>query len=303
MRVPGFRFVQAAGNYTDRDGLHYGIAVHATSNTASDEAESSYASHREDGTSAHAYVDWDSLTQALDTDRKAGHAGSAYGNENAIAIEFTGLDSWTRQKWLDSIAWSQVGAWIAYILQHDPDYRGFQVRRATVQEMRDNPKVKAFYGHDDMRRAWGGTDHTDPGPNFPWDRLFAAVNAALNPSAAAGGTVPTKYEQAALNADNALYHALNGDNPIVGNKSVDNGAAVTFPNILAAMKLQLDELIQRPAAGNVTPTPEQWAALTASITGLIENLFAQKVGAAAELAAEAAVRKVLGSLDGAVPPA
>ena len=185
MRVPGFRFVQAAGNYADRDGLHYGIAIHATSNTASDTAEASYASHRSDGTSAHAYVDWDSLTQALDTDRKAGHAGSAYGNENAIAIEFTGLDSYSRQKWLDSIAWDQVGAWIAYILKNDPDYRGFQVRRATVAEMKANPKVKAFYGHDDMRRAWGGTDHTDPGANFPWDRLFQAVNQALTGGAAA----------------------------------------------------------------------------------------------------------------------
>jgi hypothetical protein len=155
MIVPGFRFVQAAGNYADRDGLHYGIAVHATANTASDEAESSYASHREDGTSAHAYVDWDSLTQALDTDRKAGHAGSAYGNENSIAIEFTGLNSYTRERWLSSIAWGQVGAWIAYILTHDPDYAGFQVRRASVAEMQANPRVRAICGHDAMRQPAG----------------------------------------------------------------------------------------------------------------------------------------------------
>jgi hypothetical protein len=45
--------------------------------------------------------------------------------------------------------------------------------------MKANPRVKAFYSHDDMRRAWGGTTHTDPGANFPWDKLFAVVNAAL----------------------------------------------------------------------------------------------------------------------------
>jgi N-acetyl-anhydromuramyl-L-alanine amidase AmpD len=186
MKVPGFRFVQAAGSYTDKDGRHYGVAIHATANTATDTAEASYASHRTDGTSGHAYVDADSLTQALDTDRKAGHAGSAYGNENAIAVEITGLNSWTRERWLSSVAWDELARWLAYIIRNDPDYAGFQVRRATVAEMIANPRVQAFYGHDDMRRAWGGTDHTDPGPNFPWDRLLMAVAQALHPAARPG---------------------------------------------------------------------------------------------------------------------
>lgn len=53
----------------------------------------------------------------------------------------------------------------------------------------------------------------------------------------------------------------------------------------------------------VTPTDEQWAALTADITETITTLFATKGGQAAEDGAEAAIRKVLGSLDGATPPA
>lgn len=179
MRIPGIPYVQGGNSYTDGDGLHYGIAIHDTSNTASDEAEASYAEHRSDGVSSHFYVDGDSVIQSLDTDAKAGHAGSSNGNNSAIAFELAGLDSRSRQWWLDNIAWSRLGYVIAYILQHDPDYAGFQVRRASVAEMQANPRVKAFYGHDDMRRAWGGTTHTDPGENFPWDRLFAAVNAAL----------------------------------------------------------------------------------------------------------------------------
>jgi N-acetyl-anhydromuramyl-L-alanine amidase AmpD len=54
------------------------------------------------------------------------------------------------------------------------------VRRASVAELRADPKIKAFYGHDDMRRAFGGTTHTDPGANFPWDHLIAVVKAALD---------------------------------------------------------------------------------------------------------------------------
>lgn len=179
MRVPFLTFHQARGDYVDRDGMHYGIAIHATANTASDTAEAGYADHRTDGVSAHFYCDRDSVTQALDTDRRAGHAGSAYGNDHAIAFELTGLTSWSRSTWLASIAWEELGRVVAYLLTHDPDLTGFQVRRASVAEMRANPRVKALYGHNDMRSAWGGTDHTDPGPGFPWDRLISAINDAL----------------------------------------------------------------------------------------------------------------------------
>lgn len=179
MRIPSITYHQGRNNYSDKDGRHYGIAIHNTSNTASDTNEANYADHRTDGTSSHFYVDRDSVTQSLDTDAKAGHAGSANGNENAIAFELTGTNDKSRDWWLANIAWGQLGYVIAYILHNDPDFAGFQVRRASVSEMQSNPKVRAFYGHDDMRRAWGGTTHTDPGPNFPWDRLFDAVNTAL----------------------------------------------------------------------------------------------------------------------------
>jgi len=179
MKVPGIVYVQGRNDYPDHDGRKYGIAIHNTSNNASDTGEASYASRRTDGVSSHFYADRDSVTQSIDTEDRVGHAGSAEGNGNAIAVEITGGNAKTRGWWLENVAWAKLGSVLAYVIKTDPDFRGFQVRRASVAEMRSNPKVKAFYSHDDMRRAWGGTDHTDPGPNFPWDRLFQAVNAAL----------------------------------------------------------------------------------------------------------------------------
>lgn len=175
MKVTGIPFVQGRNSSADPDGKKYGIAIHNTSNTAAAESEATYATRRTDDVSSHFYCDSDSVVQSLDTDVKAWHAGSSQGNDNAVAVEITGTNSWTRQHWLDSVAWVKLGAVLAQVCQHD----GIAVRRASVSEMQSNPKVKAFYGHDDMRRAWGGTDHTDPGPNFPWDRLFQAVNAAM----------------------------------------------------------------------------------------------------------------------------
>jgi N-acetyl-anhydromuramyl-L-alanine amidase AmpD len=193
MRVSGITYVQGRNSYDDRDGKKYGIAIHNTSNDASDAGEASYAKRRPDGVSSHLYVDADSVTQSLDTSKRAGHAGSTIGNENAIAVEITGGNGKSREWWIKNVDWPELGAVLARVIRaHWPD-GSFKVRRASVAEMKRNPKVKAFYGHDDMRRAWGGTTHTDPGPNFPWDHLFAAVNNALEaqrpkPKPAAGKT-------------------------------------------------------------------------------------------------------------------
>lgn len=194
MIVPGIRFVQGRNNYSDQDGRKYGICMHNTSNDASDEGETSYATWRPDGTSSHFYCDDDSVTQSLDTARKAGHAGSYEANEHAIAVEITGANGKTRDWWLANVAWDKLAAVLAVVIRHHWPDGSFQVRHARAPEMKANPKVKAFYGHNDCRLAWGGTTHTDPGPNFPWDKLFAAVNAALS---AGDDDMPTAQEVAA----------------------------------------------------------------------------------------------------------
>lgn len=179
VRIPGIPYVQGRNRYFDGDRRKYGIAIHNTSNDASDTDEASYATWRPDGVSSHFYVDADSVTQSIDTADRAGHAGSAHGNDHGISVEITGGNGKSRAWWLANVAWDKLGSVLAQVIRHHWPDESFQVRRATVAEMKANPRVKALYGHDDMRRAWGGTDHTDPGPNFPWDRLINAVNAAL----------------------------------------------------------------------------------------------------------------------------
>ncbi|HEY9250895.1 MAG TPA: N-acetylmuramoyl-L-alanine amidase [Rariglobus sp.] len=178
-RIPDIPFIQGVNSYSDVDGQKWGIAIHCTDNDASDTGEAGYGTWREDGTSAHLYADRDSVTQSLDTHARAGHAGSDEGNDNALAVEITGRSTWSRQTWIDNVAWAQLARALAWVIDHDPHFaRGLVVTRASVAEMKRNPRVQRFYGHDDMRLAWGHTDHTDPGPNFPWDLLFASVTIA-----------------------------------------------------------------------------------------------------------------------------
>lgn len=189
MRVPGVPYIQGRNSYDDADDWKYGIAIHNTSNDATARQEANYAQNRTDGVSSHFYADRLEVIQSLDLLARAGHAGSSNGNQHAIAVEITGVNGWSRDTWLANVNWAALGYALAFCVQQF----GISVRRASVSEMQANPRVKAFYTHDDMRRAWGGTDHTDPGGNFPMDRLFQAVNDALRPP-----TVPTSEDDMAL---------------------------------------------------------------------------------------------------------
>src|SRR5690554_7242072 len=119
---------------------HYGaqrttkqyIAIHCTANTASAQAENSYAKRRPDSVSSHYYVDGDNIVQSLDTDLRAFHAGSRIGNDHAIAYEITGLTSWSRQRWLDSVAWPLLVRQI----RRDMAAHNIAARRLTVAQMR-----------------------------------------------------------------------------------------------------------------------------------------------------------------------
>lgn len=264
MRIPGVPYVQGRNDYTDGDGRKYGIAIHNTSNDATAEGEASYATRRADGISAHLYVDRDSVVQSLDTDDRAGHAGSSNGNQHAVAVEITGVNGWTRQQWLDRVAWAKLGAALAHVVRK----YGIAVRRASVAEMRANPRVRAFYGHDDMRRAWGGTTHTDPGPTFPWDRLFQAVNAALDGEDDMALSEKETRNAATLGLYDGLWVAVNGKdyNGIsydgVGKSIRNNLAALTVAPILAALA-GLDAVDETKLANALAPAVA--AAVVASL--------------------------------------
>jgi len=173
MKVPGIPFIQGKNRYGT--STKYAIAIHCTANTAPARNEASYATRRTDGVSAHFFIDDREVIQSLDTNDIAGHAGSWQGNQYSIAVEITGLTSWSRQRWLDSVAWDKLGAVLAAVARH----HNIPPVRVTVEQMKANPQVRGAYDHNQMRLAWGGTDHVDPGPNFPWDHLLRVWQDAM----------------------------------------------------------------------------------------------------------------------------
>lgn len=184
---------------------------------------------------------------------------------------------------------------IAYVIFNSRIFSGHAVGNVPAYVWR------TYDGDDDHSTHWHvSTVHTAAAD----DTRTWAMPGMTNGDTMA--SILTGDEQRRLaNVDEYAYGVAKELDPLP--KIVGGSGAVTPVDNLPLRRAKrvedkLDQLLARPAGDNVTPTPEQWAALTASITTTIEDLFAQKVGAAAELAAEAAIRKVLGGLDGAVPP-
>lgn len=157
-------------NVTSATAAKYGITFHNTSNSrlASASDEASYAKRRTDA-GAHYYVDKTQVIQALNTDLGAGHAGSSWPNRHCIAYEITGWNSFSHDRWLSDVAWNLL----ARQVKRDCERWDIPMRWLTVDQLKRGER--GFSTHDDCRRAFGGTSHTDPGPNFPKDHLIALL--------------------------------------------------------------------------------------------------------------------------------
>lgn len=145
------------------------IVIHNTSNDAPASNEASYAKRRTDSVSSHYYVDGERIIQSLNTDYRAFHVGSVTGNAGGIAYEITGTNAKSRSWWLANVRWDLLAAQI----RKDCAAHGITPRLLTVEEIQAGKT--GIMTHDQARRAWGGTDHTDPGPGFPMDHLLAQV--------------------------------------------------------------------------------------------------------------------------------
>jgi N-acetyl-anhydromuramyl-L-alanine amidase AmpD len=175
---PELRFVQAAGYTPGRpDGKPLWIVIHdmeasETSRTAENTA--AYFANPGDGrnVSSHYTVDNDSVVQCVLLKDSAWTVGNRPGNNRGINWELSGFASQSRAQWLDDFGLAMFGQ-IRPILRSDAAKFGIPLTRRTVAELKAwKPGITS---HNDLRLAFGGTTHTDPGPNFPWDVFLSMM--------------------------------------------------------------------------------------------------------------------------------
>lgn len=92
-------------------------------------------------------------------------------NQFSVGIEICGQATYTRDEWLSPQVWPAVER--AALRARDVcDRRGVPWVKLGKYELRAG--ARGVCGHVDVSEAWHESDHTDPGPAFPWDRFMLA---------------------------------------------------------------------------------------------------------------------------------
>jgi N-acetyl-anhydromuramyl-L-alanine amidase AmpD len=120
--------------------------------------------------SAHICVDANSVVQCVwDNDIAYGAPGC---NHDGIQLELAGYAAQSDEEWHDeySMATLQEAARAAayYVRKY-----ALPIRKLSVEELRAG--ARGIVGHDTVTAAYHESDHTDPGPHFPWAEFLGMV--------------------------------------------------------------------------------------------------------------------------------
>jgi N-acetyl-anhydromuramyl-L-alanine amidase AmpD len=172
---------RAWGRGRDGKAVRY-IVIHYTAGSeraTSAEDGAAYNQRRDDGTSAHYFVDSNTVVHCVKTSDRANCARHR-GNRLGIQYELCGTVQ-TRAQWLDAASLPTLQNAARQVARDCRKY-GIPPRRLTVAQTRqawtefpDGPK--GIVGHVDCTYAYpeDGGDHTDPGASFPWDVFLDMV--------------------------------------------------------------------------------------------------------------------------------
>jgi N-acetyl-anhydromuramyl-L-alanine amidase AmpD len=132
--------------------------------------------------SAHYCVDADSIVQCVREEDIAWHARG--GNASSIGIELAGYARQSPAGWDDPYSVAMLRLTAPLTAELCARY-GIPVRWLRVEQVRE--RAAGITGHDEISRAFGLSDHWDPGPAFPVDRFLRLVRRSAARLRTTGG--------------------------------------------------------------------------------------------------------------------
>ena len=171
--------------------------------------------------SAHYCVDNNSIVQGVNEGDYAWTSGPT-GNYLGIQIEMAGRASQSRAEWLDDYSRAMLER-VAALTADICTRQGIPVRVLTDEQVAaGEPGITT---HAALARVFRETNHTDPGPNFPWDYFMGRVQAHVN----GGGSVevpagPTPLREGVWHDATGWFTVIADRLPISADTEVDSPA-------------------------------------------------------------------------------
>lgn len=106
-------------------------------------------------------------------------AAAQTGNRIGLHLSFLAYARSSRNEWLEYSTQLDLGARV--VADWCTRY-GIPPIKISATDLRAGKR--GLCGHADISAAWGETDHTDPGHNFPWDVFTKRVQHFMNPNTA-----------------------------------------------------------------------------------------------------------------------
>lgn len=145
-----------------------------------------YFTQQSSGGSAHYIVDTATEMHVLPDSTIGWHAPP---NQGSIGIEICGQAAYSRDQWLSPEVWPAVQRAAARTVELCHRF-GVPLRKINSGDLVNG--AHGICGHYDVSQAWHQSDHSDPGPNFPWDRFMQEVGGSAGPVAQAPSATPNK---------------------------------------------------------------------------------------------------------------
>ena len=179
-------------NSGDYDRLSRWVVLHtmetAEGNSIAESIGGNWFTNPDAQASAHYCVDNDSVVQGVNEGDYAWASGPT-GNYLGIQIEMAGRASQSRAEWLDDYSRAMLER-VAALTADICTRQGIPVRVLTDEQVAaGEPGITT---HAALARVFRETNHTDPGPNFPWDYFMERVRAHVG-----GGSVEAPAAPAA----------------------------------------------------------------------------------------------------------
>lgn len=153
------------------------IGIHTTENDENEGmalAVANYFAKNSTRASAHWVVDDATRVRCVDDEDSAWAMPPT--NHYSLNIEQVGRAAQSAADWKDPYSLAVLDNAAAVAADWCKKF-DIPVRHLTDDQIRN--KAKGFAGHVDVNRVFGASDHTDPGPHYPWDYFLGLVNKHL----------------------------------------------------------------------------------------------------------------------------